>query len=274
MPYIEVRINLPADLSDIFVAELVEIGYDSFQELDHGLDAYVEENHFDEMALKKVIEKYPGEINYTFSPLENKNWNEEWEKNFEPVVIDGKCIIRATFHQVPEHYDYEVIINPKMSFGTGHHETTSMMASWQLKMDFRGKRVMDAGSGTGILAILSEKRGANEVVANDIEEWAYNNCIENIALNNCSKITCLTGEIGSLAITAPFDIILANINKNVLLHEMNQYAKYILPKGLLLLSGFYLEDLDDICEEAAKYGFAKTDLMTKNNWASILLQRN
>ncbi|HEX8548565.1 MAG TPA: 50S ribosomal protein L11 methyltransferase [Cytophagaceae bacterium] len=273
MPFIEVKINLPAELSDIFVAELVEVGYDSFLEVDNGLDAYIEEGDFNEQALQDVIRKYSGEVTYTFSPLENKNWNEEWEKNFEPVIIDDKCVIRATFHKIPTTYEYEVVINPKMSFGTGHHETTSMMASWQLKMDFVGKRVMDAGSGTGILAILAEKRGAREVIANDIEEWAYNNCVENIALNNCSKITCLSGEIGSLGIKTPFDIILANINKNVLLSEMSQYGQHINSKGLLLLSGFYSDDVQDICDEAAKFGFSKMEVMTKNNWASVLLQQ-
>ncbi|HSZ24758.1 MAG TPA: 50S ribosomal protein L11 methyltransferase, partial [Cytophagaceae bacterium] len=173
MRYIEVKITTSAELSELLIAELAEIGYDSFQEIDSGLDAYIEQDLFLEVKLQELIEKYSKteSISYSFGLMEDKNWNEEWEKNFQPVIIGEDCIVRASFHFPEKPFKYDIVINPKMSFGTGHHETTTMMIANQLEINHQDKTVLDAGSGTGILAILASKLGARLVDAFDMEDW-------------------------------------------------------------------------------------------------------
>jgi ribosomal protein L11 methyltransferase len=274
--YLELKIKVDPGHSEILIAELAESGYDSFAETDEGLDAYIEEGKFKEEELKEVISKYRDifSVDYSIQRLENKNWNEEWEKNFPPVVIANACLIRASFHQPEPQYPYEIIINPKMSFGTGHHETTSMMIENQLQTDHKGKKVMDAGSGTGILAIMASKLGAESIIAFDVEDWAYENLKENIELNKCHNIQTALGDINKIKHPyKQYDIILANINKNVLIQEMSDYSSMLIKEGTLMLSGFYIEDIDDLDQIAQKFFLEKTAMKEKNRWASLIFKK-
>jgi ribosomal protein L11 methyltransferase len=274
--YTEVKFLLPEVYTEIVIAELNEAGYDSFAETGNGLLAYIESTSFNENSLLDLQAKYAAqfEISYTIAPLEEKNWNEEWEKNFPPVIIKDVCIIRGDFYLPDKHYLYDIVINPKMSFGTGHHETTAMMIEHLLAMNLNRKQVMDAGSGTGILSIMASKLGAHSVIAFDIEQWAFENCIENISQNHCSNISVSIGSIGSVSLPPlSFDTILANINKNVLLSEMTAYTGFLKSGGDLILSGFYDTDVKDIAEEAGKHGLTAIDMKTKNNWASIRYEK-
>ena len=273
MRFIEVKIVAPLELSELLIAELVDIGYDSFQEIDGGLDAYVDQEVFNEEKLKSIITRYSDEtpIPYTFGLLEDKNWNEEWEKNFQPVIINENCIIRASFHIPDKKYEYDIVINPKMSFGTGHHETTSMMIANQLEIDHKGKTVMDAGSGTGILAIMASKLGASLIDAFDVEDWAFENLKENAILNGCSNILIGKGNIAQVELhEKEYDIVLANINRNVLLGELPIYASRLKTGGKLVLSGFYLEDMPLLIESALQSGLKNTSFKEKNKWASLV----
>jgi len=276
MQYIKVTISVPEEFADILIAELSEIQYDSFATDGNQLDAYVAKEYFNENELKFVAEKYKDLFNstYSFSDMEEKNWNEEWEKNFEPVRVADQCLIRASFHEPDPKIPLEVIINPKMSFGTGHHETTSMMVENQLALNHQDKKVMDAGSGTGILAIVAEKLGAKSVLAFDIEDWAYNNMLENVDLNNCNGIEVKQGTIETVEPGDEYDILLANINKNVLLQEMGLYAQKLKPKGKLLLSGFYNIDENDITNRAAEFNLIPEKSTYKNNWACLVLSKS
>lgn len=258
----------------MLMAELSEAGYDSFMETEEGIVAYVEVGLFSEERLKEVLSKYQGESVFNIAELEDKNWNEEWEKNFQPVEVDGKVIVKASFHKTGEGYPYQIIINPKMSFGTGHHETTYMMIQNQLEVDHRGKKVMDAGTGTGILAILASKLGADSVFAFDIEDWAFENLKENINLNNCANINAAQGTIESLSSPFPFyDIILANINKNVLMREMPRYSAMLEKDGVLVLSGFYCGDIPDLENVAGDASLEVIGQRDRNNWASLVLKK-
>jgi ribosomal protein L11 methyltransferase len=201
--------------------------------------------------------------------IEQVNWNEEWEKNFNPIDVDGIVSIRAPFHQNP-HLKYDIVIEPKMSFGTGHHETTHMMIQHLLEVDLKDKKVLDMGSGTGILAIFAEMRGAKPVDAIDIDEWCFENSIENVERNNCENISIYQGDVELLK-EKNYDLIIANINRNVLLADMAQYAKCLNFKGILLLSGFYIEDIQVLKEETIKYGLEIIAQKERNNWASLKL---
>jgi ribosomal protein L11 methyltransferase len=274
--YLELKIKVDSNFSEILLAELADSGYDSFAETVEGLDAYIEEDKFKEEDLLNVIEKYRNvfSVDYSVHKMENKNWNEEWEKNFSPVVVADKCLIRASFHVPQPQYPYEIIINPKMSFGTGHHETTSMMIENQLETDHEGKKVMDAGSGTGILSVMASKLGAENIMAFDVEDWAFENLKENIQLNHCLNIEAALGDINKVKhLHNQYDIILANINKNVLLEEIKAYSSKLRTGGILMLSGFYLEDTDDIIAEAKKFFLEKNVLKEKNRWASLIFHK-
>jgi len=275
MKYIKVTFSVPEDFADILIAELNEFHYDSFAAEGDQLDAYVVKEYFDERCLQDLVLKYKEliPVGYTFEDLEDKNWNEEWEKNFDPVRIANCCMIRASFHEQDPDYPLEIVINPKMSFGTGHHETTSLMIENQLNIDHKDKVIMDAGSGTGILAILAEKLGAYSVDAFDIEDWAFNNMEENVQLNNCSTISVKQGTIETLDLREQYDILLANINKNVLLEEMPHYAGKLKKGGMLLLSGFYKTDQEDISVKAGSYKLKLEKESYKNNWACLVFSK-
>jgi ribosomal protein L11 methyltransferase len=261
---------------EILMAEIAEAGFDTFMEIESGFEAYVEGDAFDNDLLNQLKEKYNqvNPLQFSLTQIPKQNWNEEWEKNVEPIIVDDRCLVRAAFHNIEKKYPYEIIITPKMSFGTGHHQTTHLMISRQMKMDHQNKRVMDAGCGTAILSIMASKLGAKEVEAFDIDEWSATNGVENAENNQCSNIHLQLGTIEEVKLNGKFDIILANINKNILLAEMDQYASYLEPGGLLLLSGFYTQDIDDLKKEAANYNLNEVVSDERENWACLLLEKH
>ncbi|MGV3639591.1 MAG: 50S ribosomal protein L11 methyltransferase [Adhaeribacter sp.] len=275
MDFIEVSVQAPVDLTDILTAELSQYGYDTFMETDNGLCAYITEDVFSEADLEAVLDKYRGEfpLPYSLQKIAKQNWNEEWEKNFEPLLISGLCSVRASFHPKPEGVRYDIVINPKMSFGTGHHETTTLMIENQLQVAQTGKRVLDMGCGTGILAILAAKLGAREVVAVDIEDWTVENARENAAAN-AAEVDVRLGDVRVIAQDSPYDVILANINRNVLLADMPEYARLLVPGGTLVMSGFYTEDLAAIKSQAFAQGLTYKAERDKNNWVSVVFEKN
>ena len=211
-------------VNDILSAVLGEVGFESFIEQADGIAAYIQKDLYNEAALKEAIINFPlpdTQINYTYQEAEDKDWNEEWEKNFfQPIVIEDRCVIHSTFHHDYPQAEYDIVINPQMAFGTGHHETTSSILGELLDADLKGKSVLDMGCGTSILAILASMRGADPVTAIDIDDWCVNNSRDNIALNNIANITVELGDASLLKGRKPFDIIIANINRNILLNDM------------------------------------------------------
>lgn len=276
MEYLEFKIACNEAYREILIAVLAEIGFDSFLETETGIEAYITEDLFDRTAFDEVIAQYriPGEISVEEGRMAKVNWNEEWEKNYDPIEVGDQVYVRASFHAPKEGVAHEIIINPKMSFGTGHHATTYLMLTHQLNLDHQGKRVIDIGSGTGILAIMAHKLGAGEVQALDIDEWCVENGEENFALNGLPDVKMALGTIREVAPQGTFDIVLANINKNVLLDEMEVYADLVQPNGHLLLSGFYEHDIQDIVDKAQAFGLVLKDQKSKNNWAALVLQKN
>jgi ribosomal protein L11 methyltransferase len=279
MNYIELQLTLSPDFADILTAELAELGFESFTETDEGLNAYVPEDDFEADAVAELVARYQAQtaIAYTVTSLEKKNWNAEWEQNYQPieVVTEAASVrVRASFHEPDNHFTYDLLINPKMSFGTGHHETTHMMMQHQLGLDQAGKTVLDVGSGTGILAILAVKLGATDALAFDIEEWAVENAIENALLNHCPQVRVFGGTIEGVPAGDRFDIVLANINRNVLLAEIPAYVAHLQPGGHLLVSGFYEHDAPDITAKAVESGLALVTQLTRNQWASVLFKLN
>jgi len=275
MDFIQVSIKAPEELTDIITAELSQVGYDTFMETENGLCAYITEATFSETELKAVLQKYQdmATLPYSTEKIPQQNWNEEWEKNFEPLLISGICSVRASFHPQPPNVPYDIVINPKMSFGTGHHETTTLMIQNQLDLNLAGKRVLDMGCGTGILAILAAKLGAKEVVAVEIEDWTVENARENAALNE-TPVEVRLGDVNQIQNDQPYDIILANINRNVLLADIPIYTTHLRPGGTLVISGFYTEDLEAIRLAAEASGLVYKSKQEKNNWLSVVLEKN
>ncbi|MGR3811940.1 50S ribosomal protein L11 methyltransferase [Jiulongibacter sp. NS-SX5] len=275
MDYLEVTIEVNSEFAEIIIAELAEIGFDTFLENDNGLQAYVLEEDFEERAFKSLMEEYSEKTSlfYSLKGIEKQNWNAEWEKSFEPITVNDQVRVRATFHEASSDFPYEIVITPKMSFGTGHHETTSQIMALQLETDHQGKSVLDVGTGTGILAILAEKLGASEVRAFDIDEWSVENTEENIELNDAKNISVGLGTIANEQ-HQEYDIVIANINRNILLSEMNTYAEFLKPGGTLMLSGFYEKDSTDIESECSKHQLKKTKLISKKNWAAVVFKKD
>lgn len=261
--------------SEILIAEIAEAGFDTFMETETGFEAFVEEDRFDQNALNDIRERYQGQTAFTFQfdKIEKRNWNEEWEKSYEAINVENRCLIRAAFHDADPGIPYEIVITPKMSFGTGHHQTTYLMIKQQMDIDHQGKRVMDAGCGTAILSIMAAKLGAKSIEAFDIDEWSVINGKENMEVNHTPNINLQQGKISEVNLSGKFDIILANINKNVLLAEIKTYQTYLPSNGLLLLSGFYTHDIDDLKTEAAKYNLTEVRRDERETWASLLLQK-
>jgi ribosomal protein L11 methyltransferase len=261
--------------TELLMAEIAEAGFDAFMETDKGFEAYAEQENYDKDKLQEIKDRYTPQTSLVFyqDRIQKQNWNEMWEKSYEPIIVDDRCLIRAEFHQLDKKYPYEITITPKMSFGTGHHQTTYLMVKSQMDMDHTGKRVMDAGCGTAILSIMAAKLGAAEVEAFDIDEWSVVNGRENMDVNNTPQIHLQQGKLSELSITGNFDIVLANINKNVLLAEIGLYEKYLKPEGLLLLSGFYTKDIPDLLHEAAQYNFEEVRRDERETWASLLLRK-
>ena len=254
---------------DILIAELGEAGFETFVETEDGLSAYIQKEDWNENILEdiQILNSDEFEINYTFEEIEQTNWNIEWEKNFNPIIVDNVCSVRAPFHEKPNTV-YDIVIEPKMSFGTGHHETTHMMIQHILKNDFTNKSVLDMGCGTGILAILTEMKGAKPIDAIDYDNWCYLNSLENVERNDCKHIIVLEGDAGLLKNRA-YDIIIANINRNILLNDINVYVGCLNKNGSLFLSGFYKDDILAIEEECNKYNLKLVEVIEENNWVAL-----
>ena len=267
--YLVVPVTCSEEEVDLLVYFLTDLGFDAFEEKEGVLEAYVLIPDYKEEAVKALIsEHFPNSELLVARTLENKNWNEEWEKNFDSISVNKQLRIRAIFHEPDPEVELELVIQPKMSFGTGHHATTRLMLEEILTLTFEGKSVVDAGCGTGILAILTEKRGAKDVLAYDIEDWAFENSLENTNLNSCVKVRVLQGTIGTLSIAdQSADVLLANINRNILLEEMKEYARVLKDHGTLLLSGFYEEDIEALTQEANRAGIQVLGSKQKDKWS-------
>jgi ribosomal protein L11 methyltransferase len=276
MFYTRLQVICDPDFSEILMAEIAEAGFDTFMETEQGFEAYTEGESFDLALLEEIKEKYKSVSPLLFyqDKVQKQNWNEEWEKNVEPIFVDDRCLVRAGFHQIEKKYPYEIIITPKMSFGTGHHQTTYLMLKNQMDLDHRDKLVMDAGSGTAILSIMAGKLGAKHIEAFDIDEWSVTNGNENALVNGCTNINIRQGKIADLTFSGKFDIVLANINRNILLEEFKAYSSELKPQGHLLISGFYEKDIDDLKAEAQKFGLAEIARDNKETWACLLLRKN
>ena len=278
MKYFEVTFSAnPCNetITDILSALTAEIGFESFVECEGGMQAYIQQSLFDEEALKNIIADFPipdTKITYTITEPEDKDWNEEWEKNFfQPIVIEDRCVIHSTFHKEYPKAEYDIVINPQMAFGTGHHETTSSILGELLDADLKGKSVLDMGCGTSILAILASMRGADPVTAIDIDDWCVNNSRDNIALNNINNITVELGDASLLEGRKPFDVIIANINRNILLNDMAAYTACMHKGSEIYMSGFYVQDIDAIRSKGESLGLKFVHYREKNNWAAVKL---
>jgi len=275
MDYVQLTLTCLEEYREILIAELAAIGFDSFLETETGIEAYVLQEQFSRDSFDEVIFTYrePAALTVVEGVLPKVNWNEEWEKNYDPIEVGKLVYVRASFHAAQSGFQHEIVINPKMSFGTGHHATTFQLLSLQGKIDHQGKRVLDVGSGTGILAIMAYLLGAKEVEAFDIDSWCVDNGNENFELNGLSTRMGL-GTIREVKPEGPFELILANINKNVLLDELAIYSSLLAPQGILLLSGFYSEDIDDLNQVASLNGLRLTSQSTKDNWAALEFRKN
>jgi ribosomal protein L11 methyltransferase len=277
MNYIEVnfKLNPVQPYAEILTAELSDLPFDSFVETETGLLAYIPVKDFnlEELNSLEFIKQKIADVNFTIKEIETENWNEKWESNFPPVYVNEKCIIRAPFHEKQEAFDYDILVSPKMAFGTGHHQTTAQVANRLFSIDLKNKSLLDMGCGTAILAIIAQKLGANPITAIDIDEWATENAEENCTLNQCLNIEILTGD-ASLLPGRKFDVIIANINRNILLQDMKQYAACLNTNGVLLLSGFYEEDIPALLEEAAKYGLKENHRASKDKWSILELLKS
>jgi len=275
MNYIEYDFTVfPTEMgAEILMAELAEVGFDSFEDTPTGIKAYIPKDSWNEQILQDIylLSNPEFTISYQITEIEQVNWNEEWEKNFSPIVVEDLCTVRANFHPVP-NTRYDIVITPKMSFGTGHHETTYMMLQQLLPLSLEGTKVLDMGCGTGILAIMAALRGARDITAIDIDPWCVENATENVQQNNCSFIIIKEGDV-SLIAGEQYNLILANINRNILLSDIPAYTQALLPQGLLLVSGFYEEDLPAIKEKCQEVGLTYLSHIERNRWVSAKFQR-
>jgi ribosomal protein L11 methyltransferase len=255
--------------SEILVAELGELPFESFIDSETGIVAYIQKQFWTENILDDlhILSSPEFQVSYTIEEIDQVNWNEEWEKNFEAIEVDGICHVRAPFHPKTDT-KFDIVIEPKMSFGTGHHETTHMMIQHLLEIDVAGKKTLDMGCGTAILAILAEMKGAQPIDAIDIDNWCYLNSIENATRNNCNEITVYEGD-ADLLIGKKYDLIIANINRNILLNDMQTYVDCLNKEGILLLSGFYKEDIPFIDASCTEKGLTYVKKFERNNWVSL-----
>jgi len=278
MQYIQVTFTFEkiADYQqDLLVNDLAEIGYNTFEDTEKGFAAFIEFQEYSQANLTELLQQYQDIVyTYTVTEIAGENWNEEWEKNFEPLIISDQCYVRATFHPAQPQYPFEIVIDPKMAFGTGHHQTTTMMMQYILSFDVKDKVVLDMGCGTGILAILAAKRGAKELTAIDNDEVCYLSTLENAALNHISNITALCGSKEVIPATT-FDVILANINRNILLDQIAAYAAVLRQGGSIFFSGFYESpDLEMIKAECQQFNISYIDHQKIGDWVAAHFTKN
>jgi len=278
MNYIELSVEKTgstAEDSEILIAKLFDAGFESFEEDELSIRAFCPKNQseYDIPALmESILTRGKHKFNYSFRNIKEKNWNEKWEKNFSPIIIDDRILVKATFHQVPD-LEYTIIIEPKMSFGTGHHETTRLMLREILQTDLSGKEVLDMGCGTGVLGILAKMRGASYLFSVDIDEWAYQNSVENFQRNNVMQPYDIYPGDSSALEGHTFHVILANINRNILLNDLPVYYKTLKGHGILILSGILSTDKDTILLKAKECGFTFMSSFYENNWISLKLRK-
>ena len=255
--------------NEILIAELGEVGFESFIENEEGFEAFIQQNDWNQNILDEIqlLKSDQFLISFTKEIIPQTNWNSEWEKNFDPIQVENEVSIRAPFHKNPQ-LKYDIVIEPKMSFGTGHHETTYMMVQHLMALDLKCKKVLDMGCGTGILAIFAALKEAKSIDAIDIDNWCYLNSIENVERNNCHNIQVFEGD-ASLLVNKKYDVIIANINRNILLHDITTYVDCLNEKGILLLSGFYKEDIPIIDKETTKFGLKLNATIQRNNWVAL-----
>ena len=270
MNYIKIVYTLEPNIkeaSEIMIAQLGELGFESFVETDNGFEAYIPEKDYAPGNLSDIFIPFNNiNTSYTTEIIGDQNWNKTWEENyFKPIAIDDDVLIRGSFHKTSENVKFEIVIDPKMAFGTGHHETTGLMIRHILELDMKGKKVLDMGCGTGILGILCSMMGAEHITGIDIEDWAYNNAIENCNKNSVHNMKIIHGDADSIEDTA-YDIVLANINRNILLNDIAKYCDVLKDNGELILSGFYETDLDIINAETKKHGLSYISSKSDNQW--------
>jgi ribosomal protein L11 methyltransferase len=275
MEYIELSCTLRNDegLQDILIAKLGEIGFESFVQEDESLLAYIQGEQYAEQSLKEIFaDQLYHDVPYMMTQIEERNWNAEWESNYPFVLIDDRCMVRAPFHERDPKVEFDIVIEPKMSFGTAHHETTAQMLTLLLDEDVRGLKVLDMGSGTGVLAILTMMKGASSVTAVDNNEWAFENAVENMKRNGIIDQTVLLGDASAIK-SLTFNLILANINRNILLKDMHCYFDSLSDGGKLFMSGFYEADLPAIKAEANRLGMKFVKNISSNNWVAAVFSR-
>ena len=279
--YRELRINVSPcseTITDILAQFLSEAGYESFVADSEGLTSYIKNELFDSTAVNEIVKNFPLEnitmdVSDTF--VEGRDWNSEWEQHyFKPIIVNGQCVIHSSFHKDIPKAEYDIVIDPKMAFGTGHHQTTSLIIERLLSMELNNKSIIDMGTGTGILAILAAMRGANPVEAIEIDPMAHINAVENVKLNGHPEINVILGDASALSNVQPADILLANINRNIIVGDMESYAKALKSGGTMILSGFYEEDIPVVAQAAKHYGLKQTDYTTRDRWASLSLKKS
>lgn len=272
MQYIQFSISVSnTQLRELLIAQLAELNFEAFEETDTELLAYVQAEQLDRSAFELLLAANDQPA-FTETVMKQQNWNAQWEESFQPVIVPGICTVRATFHDLQVNTPHEIVITPKMSFGTGHHATTQLMMQQMAEIDFKAKTVFDFGSGTGILAILAEQMGASEVTGIDNDEWSYENAIENAEQNKCRSVKILLGTI-DLVGGKDFDIILANINRHILLQYMGQMFENLVDNGKILMSGLLTDDFDIINDSATEVGFKLLNKHELNNWIVLLYQK-
>ena len=275
--YIEVRFDVePCDATstDVLAAMLCDVEFESFVPDVSGLTAYVKREHYNEAAIADIVTSFPlqAQINWRAEVIEGQDWNSEWEKNyFQPIVVGDKCVIHSSYHSYIPKVEYDIVIDPKMAFGTGHHATTSLIIRQLLEMSLDGLSVMDMGTGTGILAILSAMRGAGNVSAIEIDEFAYVNAVDNVKINGEPQINVMLGDASLLANEEPVDVFIANINRNIITADIAEYAKTLKPGGIMLLSGFYEEDVDVIMSQARLHSLDYQSHTVQDRWTCLRL---
>lgn len=271
MDYIEFKVEVLSEniSTEIIIAYLNEFGFESFAEKENIVFAYIQQDLFSEDPIKAhyFFKENQENLRFSFVSVKDKNWNEEWESNYDPVLIDNKCMVRAPFHPKEEKAEFDIVIEPKMSFGTAHHPTTALMIRQLLPMKLRNKTVIDMGCGTGVLAILAALKDAAKITAIDNSDWAYHNTLENINKNDV-KIEAQLGDAGILKNCEAVDVFLANINRNILLNDIPIYAPYVKERGMMILSGFFEKDLDAIQQKCIQYNFKFIDYLKEDEWVA------